>query len=181
MPYLDTKPFLYDGSQFLPIRGVDNNADGISPLMIVQRVTSSLLSFDGNSFNRVRGNSLGDLIIQQREVIPVTATAAAGSAATATLPAGGAGKFTYLTYLQIIMYATAALTGGATPNLVTTTNLPNSPVFTFPSALAVGAVAEEKYEGALAIKGNAANTAITIVSPALANSIWRINACYFIA
>src|SRR5690349_3800962 len=85
----------------------------------------------------------GSLLVRQREIITVTATAAAGSAATLTIPAPAAGIFNYLQYLQIILYAAAALTGGATPQLVTTTNLPGSPVFTFPTALAIGTTAEQ--------------------------------------
>lgn len=121
----------------------------------------------------------GNLIIRQRELITVTATAAAGAAATLTIPAPAAGVFNYLAYLQIILYAAAALTGGATPQLVTTTNLPGNPVFTFPTALAIGQVAEQKFEGLGSIKATNAAQTITIVSPALANAIYRINAAYF--
>jgi len=117
--------------------------------------------------------------VQQRELIPVTATAAAGSGVTLTIPAPAAGVFNYLQYLSIVLYAAAALTAAATPNLVTTTNLPGNPVFTFPTAGAIGTITEEKYEGGVPIKGSAAATSITVVCPAFTSGIWRVNAAYF--
>jgi hypothetical protein len=127
------------------------------------------------------GNANNELIQQLKDSIPVSNTGAAAAAVTLTLPAGAAGKFTYLTYLQIIMYAAAALTGSATPVVVTTTNLPGSLAFTFPTAAAIGTIVEEKSEGVALMKGSAAATAITIVCPATTGVIWRVNGAYFIA
>ncbi len=160
------------------VAAADNLANPTAPSVLAHAVYWDAVNA---VWVRARTNPSGEQVVQPRELITVTATAAAGSAATATCPAGAAGKFTHLAYLQIVMYAAGPLTGGATPNLVTTTNLPGSPVFTFPSALAIGTVAEQKFEGAGAIKGSAAATAITIVSPALASCIWRITAAYYIA
>jgi hypothetical protein len=112
------------------------------------------------------GNANNELIQQLKDGITVTNTGAAGAGVTLTLPAGGAGKFTYLAYLQIILYATALMSGAAAPVLVTTTNLPNAPVFTFPTALAIGTTAEQKMEGLAPVKGS---------------GLWRLNATYFIA
>ena len=133
------------------------------------------------TWDRQRLNSLRDLIVQQRHAQVVSATAAAGSAVTLTIPAAGAGIFNYLVYLQIVLYAAAALTGGASPQLVTTTGIVGTPTFTFPTALAIGTVAEQKIEGGTPIVGTAANTAMTIVTPALANAIYRVNAAFFTA
>jgi hypothetical protein len=109
--------------------------------------------------------------------LAVTATAAAGQAVTATLPAV-AGQFHYITAIQIVAYATAAKTGSATPVVVITTNLPGSPAFTFPTAMAIGTVLEQKFEFAVPLKSSVANTATTIVAPVNATAIWRINVTY---
>lgn len=111
------------------------------------------------------------------EGIPVTAVGASGAAVTLSIPAAPSGSFNFLEYLQIVLYAAAAQTGGATPITVTTTGLPNSPAFTFPTALAIGQVWEEKYEGMTPIRGST-NGAITVVCPLTAGVIWRVNAVY---
>lgn len=67
----------------------------------------------------------------------VTAVGAAGAAVTLTLPAAAA-RFHRIAWIEIIMYATAARTGGATPVTVTSTNLPGNPAWTHESAQAVG-------------------------------------------
>jgi len=111
----------------------------------------------------------------------VTATAATGVAATATLPAAGVGLFHYITAIDIQLYATAARTGGVTPVIVTSTNLPGSPAWPFPTAQAIGAV--DRYDVPLmtALKSNAANTATTIAAPVATAGLWRINVGYYTA
>lgn len=110
----------------------------------------------------------------------VTATGAAAAAVTLTLPAAGAGLFHYITFIRVQVYNTAARTGGATPVLVTTTNLPGSPVWTRASAGAVGTV--EIQEDVLAgnpLKSSTANVATTIVCPATTSVIWRVTVHYY--
>lgn len=133
------------------------------------------------TWDRQRVNALRDLMVQQRHAQMLSATAAAGSGVTLTIPTAGAGVFNYLIFLQIILYAAAALAGGATPILVTTTGLVGTPTFTFPSALAIGAIAEEKIEQGTPLSGTAAATAMTIVCPVVTNGIWRVNAAFFTA
>lgn len=112
----------------------------------------------------------------------VTGTAATGVALTVTLPAGGAGLFHVITFLEITVYATAARTGGATPIVVTTTNLPGSPAFTFGTAQAIGATDRQLVQpGPNGIKSSAANTATTIVAPVATTGIWRINVGYYLS
>ena len=108
----------------------------------------------------------------------VTAVGAAGAAVTLTLPAGGAGRFHYITSIELILYNTAARTGGATPVTVTTTNLPGTPAFTFPSAGAVGTIERRELEPSFPLRSAAANTATTIVCPATTSVIWRVNVVY---
>jgi hypothetical protein len=112
----------------------------------------------------------------------VTATGAAAAAATATLPAAGAGLFHYITSIQIVKFATALLTAGAAPVLVTTTNLPGSPVFSFSAAASAAGTDEvQTITPATPIKSSVANTATTIVGPATTATIWRINVTYYTA
>jgi hypothetical protein len=140
--------------------------------------TTAVRVVDDN-YNNVYGTGTGaGAKVSQQDVTPITGTAAAGSGVTVTIPAV-ANVTNRLAYLQIVMYAAAALTGGATPVVVTTTGLPNSPAFTFPTALAVGQTVEEKYEGVLPMIATGANTAVTIVCPATPNVIWRVNAAYY--
>jgi hypothetical protein len=111
----------------------------------------------------------------------VTATGTAGSAVTLTIPAAGAGLFTYITSLQIQIYATAARTGAATPILVTTTNITGSPVFTFETAQTIGTNTPIRGFTDLVtpLKTTTANTATTIVAPIATSGIWRITAVYY--
>lgn len=109
----------------------------------------------------------------------VTNTAASGSAVTLTLAAPGAGLFHHICYLSIVLYAAAAITGGATPILVTSTNLVGSNVWTFPTAQAIGTSYEYRVEPTTPIRSSVANTATTIVCPATTSVIWRVNVFYY--
>ncbi len=113
--------------------------------------------------------------------LAVTVTAATGVAATLTLPAPAAGLFHYISLIEIELYATAARTGGATPVLVTTTNLPGSPVWDFDTGQAIGTTIRKTLEPSTPIKSSVAATATTIVAPIATTGIWRINAYYFTA
>jgi hypothetical protein len=109
--------------------------------------------------------------------LAVTATGASGAAVTATLPAV-ASQFHYITEIQIVQYAAAGLTAGATPTVVTTTNLPGSLAFTFTTIGALGSTTIEQFEPTMPLKSSVVNTATTIVCPAIAGAIWRVNVFY---
>jgi hypothetical protein len=111
----------------------------------------------------------------------VTVTAATGVAATLTIPAAGAGLFHYISLIEIQLYATTARTGGATPVLVTTTNLPGSPVWDFDTAQALGVTIRQATQPSTPIKSSVANTATTVVAPIATTGIWRITAYYYAA
>lgn len=111
----------------------------------------------------------------------VTNTAATGVACTLTIPSAGAGLFHYISLIEIQLYATAARTGGAAPVLVTTTNLPGSPVWDFDTAQAIGNTIRQNTQPATPIKSSAAATATTIVAPIATTGIWRITAYYYAA
>jgi hypothetical protein len=112
----------------------------------------------------------------------VTVTAAIGVAATLTLPAPGVGLRQYLTYLRITKFAGALLVAAATPVLVTTTNIPGTPVFSLPADAALqGTTYSYQEDFAYPLMSTAQNTAMTIVAPLTASVIWRITAGYFVA
>lgn len=114
--------------------------------------------------------------------LAVTATAAAAAGVTLTLPAAGAGLFHYITSLEITLFAAAAGTAAATPVIVTSTNLPGSLAWSFEAkAAAVGERASIMVPLLVPLKVSAANTATTIVCPASASRIWRVNATYYAA
>ena len=79
--------------------------------------------------------------------------------ATLTLPNPGLGLYQYLTRLLIQRHPAAALTAGATPIIVTTSNLPGGRQFSIPAdAAAQGVVYQELLEPTQPLKASAANT-----------------------
>lgn len=109
----------------------------------------------------------------------VTATGAAAAAVTLNLPAI-AGQFHHLTHLTITRYATAAVTGTATPIIVTSTNLPGNPQWTFARAQAIGTTDIQSLQlSGHPLRSSVLNTATTIVCPATTSVIWRVTAIYY--
>jgi hypothetical protein len=112
----------------------------------------------------------------------VTVTAAAGVAATLSLPSPGAGLRPYITYLSINRFAAATLTAAATPVLVTTTNIPNALAFSLPAdAAAQGTLFPWREDFAYPLASSAQAAATTVVAPATPNVIWRMTAGYYVA
>ena len=107
----------------------------------------------------------------------VTGTAAAAAALTITIPAVAA-QYHYINLLEIEAYSSSARTGGATPVLVTSTNLPGTPVWTFASAAAIGTTDSKVFTFFDSLRSSAVNTATTIVCPATTGVIWRVNVNY---
>lgn len=111
----------------------------------------------------------------------VTATAAANTAATATLPAAGAGLFHYITQIHICRNATAAL-GGTATIIHTTTNLPGSPAWSVGNAMAAGGTQiDVSYTPTTPLKSSVANTNTTVVAAAGGAAVLgRVNVTYFV-
>jgi hypothetical protein len=124
--------------------------------------------------------NVGTLAELRASTLCVTATAASGSAATATLPSAS-GLFHYITGIDIVLYSAAARTGGATPWIVTTTNLPGSPAWDFSTAGAIGTTERQFLTPTTPLKSSAGTTATTVVGPAATGGIWRITVTYFTA
>lgn len=116
----------------------------------------------------------------QPATLVVTATAAANTALTLTIPAAGAGLFHYISRIEISRTATAALAGTATL-VVTTTNLPGTLAFSFGNAMVAGGTQKDLAENLLhPLKSSVANTATTIVAPAPGAAVlWRMNVFYY--
>lgn len=140
-----------------------------------------VLGIDGDTVALI--NSDQELYVRRRPAnLHVTATAATGAAATATLPAGGAGLFHYITRIHITAYTTAARTGSATPLVApTTTNLPGSPVWTMATAAAIGTTDVRETVFVAPLKSSTANTATTIVGTLTTGIIWRISVDYYLS
>jgi len=111
-----------------------------------------------------------------------TTTAATGVAATLTLASPGAGLRHYLTNLRIERHTSALLTAGATPTVITSTNIPGSYAVSIPADAAAQGVVyvyTDQWAGGLATSAQA--TATTIVAGAVTGVIWRITAAYYVA
>lgn len=107
----------------------------------------------------------------------VSVTGAAAAGVTATLPAA-VGQTHRISLIQIERYATAAITGTATPIVVTSTNLPGNLAWTFARAAAVGTLESKVLPFNPPLQASAANTNTTIVCPGTASVIWRVNVHY---
>jgi hypothetical protein len=110
--------------------------------------------------------------------LSVTATGVAGGAVTATLPAVS-GQFHYINSIEIVAYTTLARVGVAAPVLVTSANLPGANIWDFATAAAIGSTDSRFYTFPSPYKSLSVNTATTIVCPATANVIWRVNVTYY--
>ena len=111
----------------------------------------------------------------------VTATAAANTAATATLPAV-AGMFHHITHIDIMRNATAALAGTATI-IHTTTNLPGSPAWSVGNAMAAGGTQiDVDHDYVAPLRSSVVNTATTVVVAAGGLAVLgRVNVGYFLS
>ena len=122
-------------------------------------------------------NTIG-FVIEAPSTLGVNSTGAAAAAVTLTLPAPGAGLFQYVDSVEITLYNSAARTGGATPVTVTSTNLPGTPTWLFPSAGAIGTRETYSLITDAPVRASTANTAVTIVCPAVTGGIWNVKALY---
>lgn len=110
--------------------------------------------------------------------LAVTATAAVNTGVTLTLPAPSAGLFHIITRIEITRFFATAGLAGATPTVVTSTNLPGSMAWSFPTAGALGSSVQIIAEPGQPLKSSTAATATTIVCPASTDTIWRVSAIY---
>lgn len=129
---------------------------------------------------RITRYDSGGIELDKPSNLVQTGTAASGAALTITLPVV-TGKAHYITSIQIVKFAAALLTAAAAPVVITTTNL-NSLAFSFSAgADAQGTSEIQVITPTTPIKALEAGVATTIVCPATANIIWRVNVTYFTA
>ena len=127
----------------------------------------------------------GRQIIRDANVLIATTISGANAAVTLTIAAAGAGLFHYITSVEIVNVnpTAAAIVGSAVTLAYTTTNIPGAPAWTEGNALAAGvSKVVERLAFPGGIKTTTANTATTIVAPAIgAGGVCRITATYYIA
>lgn len=110
----------------------------------------------------------------------VTATGVNGAAVTATIPAhGSAGFHQLITHIEITKFFCVAGAAGGAPDVVTSTNLTGNPAWSFPTGGIAGSVWDKRVEPESSIRSDTANTATTIVCPAVADVIWRVTVWYY--
>lgn len=111
----------------------------------------------------------------------VTGTAAANTPVTVTLPAIG-GKSHFITSIQLVRVATAAVVGTAAL-IHTSTNLPGNPAWDAGNAIAVGqAIVDLDYRPTTPLQAFAAGSATTFTMPAGGvGVINRINVSYYVS
>lgn len=145
------------------------------------RVRASAFTSGAASIHLSANNGVIDITALPRAADQgLTITAAAGVAATLTLPAAGIGLFHYITRLVIQRHAAALLVAAATPVIVTSTNLAGAMAFSTPAdAAPAGSVYNEPIAIDQPMRSSAANTATTIVAPIVTNGIWRISANWY--
>jgi hypothetical protein len=150
----------------------------------LRRLRLRVSAFTSGSITVAARGSKADLLIYGRPLpatLHVTATAAANTAATATLPAAGVGMFHYITSIEITRNATAALAGTATI-IHTSTNLPGTPAWSVGNAMAAGGTQRDvEYQPACPLKSLVANTNTTVVAAAGGAAVLgRVNVSYYV-
>ena len=188
-----------DGTNYhtLPAFNVATEAFVSSLIITTTQATAWRLNVAGFRRVRVRVSAFtsGTVTIAQRAsagiamvyaapiptTLAVTATAAANTGFTLSLPAAGAGLFHYITQINIMRNATAALAGTATLG-ITTTNLPGAMAWSVGNAMAAGGTEKDVLMDLNSpIKSSVANTATTIVLPAAGLAVlYRANVHYYV-
>jgi hypothetical protein len=116
---------------------------------------------------------------QKAASLMVTATGAAGTAVIASLPLV-TGLRHYIDTIKVDRSASALLTVGAAPVVVTTTNLPGTPALSFgQDAAAQGADKSQTLDfGGAGMAALLTGAATTVVCPVYTGVIWRVNVAY---
>lgn len=124
-------------------------------------------------------DTLNTSISGKPSTLVVTATGASAAAVTATIPAV-TGLRHIIDFIRVTRSATALLTAGATPTVVTTTNLPGSLALTFGASADAQGVdrIEEINFGSTGLAASVLGTNTTIVCPTTTAVIWRVTVGY---
>ena len=164
------------------VNGITGIGMFLAPCAGLAKIRVRMSAYTSGSANVSARTTIADALTQNEElpsVLGVTVTAAAGAAATLTIPTPGTGLFHIIDYIEVVHTAAALGTPAATPVLVTTTNLPGNPVLSVRAdAFAQGTQAIYRIGGNKSIKSSVAATATTVVMPATPNVIWRAQVFY---
>lgn len=148
-----------------------------------RRIRVRVSAYTSGAITVALRGSQADFIINtaQLPLQSISATAAAASGVTLTIPAPATGLFNYVCGVEITRAATAALAGTAVL-VITTTNLPGSLAWSVGNAMAAGGTQKDvEVEWTQPIKSTTAATATTIVAPAPGAAVlWRVNAYYYV-
>jgi coenzyme F420-reducing hydrogenase delta subunit len=172
--------------QFVPSIISTAAMNGIYAVVVkgYRRVRARVSAYTSGNITVTARASVADEIIYARQIpstLHVTATAAANTAVTATLPAAGVGLFHYITHIHITRNSTAILAGTATL-IHTTTNLPGSPAWSVGNNMVAGDTKIDViYEPTTPLKSLLANTATTVVCAAGGLAVLgRVNVSYYV-
>lgn len=188
-----------DGTNYFALPGWNVATESMLAAIVITTTHAATYIVGTSAFRRVRVRvsaytsgsvvvalraSQSDFAIYSRptpSTLHITATAAANTATTATLPAAGAGLFHYITHIHLCRNATAALAGSATL-IHTSTNLPGSPAWSVGNAMAAGGTQIDlEYSPTTPLKSSVANTNTTIVMAAAGLAVLnRVNVSYYI-
>ena len=188
-----------DGTNYYGLPGINPLTEQYLAAIVITTTAGASYSVNVAGFKRLRvrvsAYTSGSCVVGMRasmadydvlarlmpSTLHVTATAAANTAATATLPAAGAGLFHYITNINLTRNATAALVGSATL-IHTTTNLPGSPAWSVGNAMAIGGTQIDlDYTPTTPLKSSVANTATTVVMAAGGAAVLnRVNVSYYV-
>lgn len=188
-----------NGTDFFTLPAFIRGAETMTAAVVIATTAAQAYVVSTVGWRRVRcrvsAYTSGDCVVTGRasvadrydysRLIPstlhVTATAAADTAATASLAAAGAGLFHYITNINLTRNATAALAGTATL-IHTSTNLPGTPAWSVGNAMAAGGTQIDlNYTPATPLKSSVANTATTIVMAAGGAAVLnRVNVSYYV-
>jgi hypothetical protein len=188
-----------DGTNYFGLPGINVLTEAALSAVVITTTHAATYNVGVTGYRRVRcrvsAYTSGNVVVAARAttadyliyakpmptLLWVTVTAAANTIATATLPAGGAGLFHYITYINCMRNATAALAGTATL-IHTTTNLPGNPAWSVGNAMAAGGTQiDVDYQPAFPLKCSVANTNTTIVMPAAGLAVLnRVNVGYYL-
>jgi hypothetical protein len=142
------------------------------------RLKSTAISGQANVF--LRATKAASFVIAKD--IPSTGSVSVissmGASITLTIPASST-LFNYLTRLEIVKFAGALLTAGASPISVSLNGISGTPFLSFSASADQMGTSEVKILETK-IKGSGINTPISIGLPATPNIIWRATAFYYV-
>jgi len=188
-----------DGTNYFGLPGINVLTEAALSAIVISTTHAATYNVGCTGYRRIRcrvsAYTSGNVVVAMRgttadyliygkpmaSLLWVTVTAAANTQATCTLPAGGAGLFHYITYINLMRNATAALAGTATL-IHTTTNMVGSPAWSVGNAMVAGGTQiDVDLQPSFPIKSSVANTATTVVMPAAGAAVLnRINVAYYL-